>query len=188
MATTYNPNIPQPTNRPSDSQGQILLNFQTLDTVFAVDHVQFSLTTNFGKHKQVTFDTNHPAAAPAGTESVLYTRNVGAAPALFWRNSVSEQPISPNAGGGAAFAWCSFNVAGAISANYNVGGVIPLGGNDYQINFSNPLAVASVTGFLSGREVFGNLLTGYITGSNVAFVTVRCSAVVGTANFVIFGS
>ena len=38
---TYNPNIPQATDRPSVSQGQILTNFLQIEDVFGQNHVEF---------------------------------------------------------------------------------------------------------------------------------------------------
>ena len=151
----YNPNIPQPGNRPSDSQGQILNNFQTLDTSFAVDHVNFSLGTNAGNHKQITFDTNHPAAAPiATTQSILYTKNVGGVPGLFWRNSVAalEQPISPNAGG--VFAWAVWDAAGALGAHpilagYNIT-LTKTGTGTFTIGYLSPPTTALFAIFAFG--------------------------------------
>jgi len=191
----YNPNIPQPGDRPSDSQTQILQNFQTLDTVFTVDHVAFSLGINPGKHKQVTFDTVHPAGAPAGTESVLYTKNVGGVPELFWRNSVAEKPISP--GAGSLFAWCVWN-GGLAGANppingFNVANVNRTGVGAYTINLTNPM----VSGLAGAILVQGG--GSHVGTENVAsgpgFVSVQFRGSfsgtpldVATGNFMILGS
>ena len=52
---TYNPNIPQPGDDLSVSQGQILQNFQVSNSSFGVDHYSFAdLTGNTGKHNQIT--------------------------------------------------------------------------------------------------------------------------------------
>ena len=52
---TYNPNIPQPTDDLSVSQGQILQNFQVSNSSFGIDHYSFAdLTGNTGKHNQIT--------------------------------------------------------------------------------------------------------------------------------------
>jgi len=60
---TYNPNIPQPTDILSDSQDDILENFQQLNTAWNVNHVLFN-TANQGMHAQVTMPNN---AAPTAT-------------------------------------------------------------------------------------------------------------------------
>lgn len=67
----YNPNIPQPTDILSDSQGDLLGNFQALDTSFGIDHYKFSdLTANNGFHNKVTtpvFVANPPTGLPPVT-------------------------------------------------------------------------------------------------------------------------
>lgn len=50
----YTPNIPQATDNPSQSQGQMLQNFQVLNTVFGVDHADFTSPIG-GQHEQITF-------------------------------------------------------------------------------------------------------------------------------------
>jgi len=50
----YTPNIPQPGDNPSQSQGQMLQNFQVLNTVFGVDHADFTSPIG-GQHRQITF-------------------------------------------------------------------------------------------------------------------------------------
>ncbi len=65
---SFNPNIPQPSDELSDSQGDILTNFSTSNTSFGIDHYPFAdLTANNGKHKWVTTPLTpggtHPATA-----------------------------------------------------------------------------------------------------------------------------
>jgi hypothetical protein len=51
----YSPNIPQPTDLLSNSQGDLLTKFKALDTSFGVDHYMFSnATSSNGFHNQVT--------------------------------------------------------------------------------------------------------------------------------------
>ncbi len=59
----YTPNIPQPTDLPSQSQALILGNFQTLDTDWNVNHVDFN-TADSGKHAQITFPAGPLAGQP----------------------------------------------------------------------------------------------------------------------------
>lgn len=66
----YAPNIPQPTDKLSDSQGVLLSNFQQLDTSFGTDHYAFSNgTSNNGFHNTITtplvVGSAHPATAAA---------------------------------------------------------------------------------------------------------------------------
>lgn len=70
---TYNPNIPQPNDILSDSQDEILQNFQQINTVFGINHSTFE-TANQGKHNEVTLPEN---AAPTNTlinEANIYSR------------------------------------------------------------------------------------------------------------------
>jgi hypothetical protein len=51
----YNPNIPQPSDLLSVSQGDLLNNNTVSNTIFGVDHYAFSdVSGNAGKHNQVT--------------------------------------------------------------------------------------------------------------------------------------
>lgn len=59
----YNNAIPQPTDNPSQSQDQILQNFQVLDTAFAVDHAAYNDPVQ-GQHKQITFPVGPLAGQP----------------------------------------------------------------------------------------------------------------------------
>lgn len=67
----YNPNIPQSTDILSQSQGDILGNFQALDVWVVVDHVDFG-SPDEGKHNKVTFVVQSPAPSFLGGEIGLY--------------------------------------------------------------------------------------------------------------------
>lgn len=69
----YNQNIPKPGDLISVSQGQILANFQAIQTLIDVNHVDFADAGNMGKHKFVTF-TDQTALPPvaAGTDLNMY--------------------------------------------------------------------------------------------------------------------
>jgi hypothetical protein len=81
---TFDPNIPQPGDLQSDSQGDLLNNNIALDASFENDHTKFSDTTaNNGLHKRVSLyqvavdPPSPPFAFPA---SVLYSKNGGTTP------------------------------------------------------------------------------------------------------------
>lgn len=61
----YNNNIPQPTDLISVSQGDLLNNFQAIQTLIGVNHVNFN-TSDQGKHMWVTFP-QQGAIPPAGS-------------------------------------------------------------------------------------------------------------------------
>ena len=117
---TYNPNIPQSTDRPSDSQSQILANFTALNTIFGKDHVEFNASTDEGEHKKVTLhepvvaDPNLPD--PYGS---IYTKTVAGDSELFfekWDNAAAANlvqqltnlPVTSGAKhGGTQYTWLS---------------------------------------------------------------------------------
>lgn len=78
-------NIPQPNDRLSVSQGQLLGNCQRSDAVMAFDHYPFSdVTANAGFHKSVRF----PAGAAVATDldvCALYAKTVGTRTQIFFR-------------------------------------------------------------------------------------------------------
>lgn len=74
----YTPNIPASSDRPSQSQGQILNNFQTLESTYGIDHYPFTdATVNQGKHKKVTFPAQASDPTTLAGELALFAKNVG---------------------------------------------------------------------------------------------------------------
>jgi len=71
-ASDYNPNIPQPTDSPSVSQNQILLNWGAIKTLIDVDHVDFA-ASGAGKHNKITFPVQSPAPTFTGGDLGLYS-------------------------------------------------------------------------------------------------------------------
>lgn len=67
----YNPNIPQPTDILSQSQGDILDNFQAIDVWVDIDHVDFGAPDE-GKHARVSFPVQAPAPSFLAGEIGLY--------------------------------------------------------------------------------------------------------------------
>jgi hypothetical protein len=61
----YNANVPQPTDLLSQSQSDLLNNFQAIQALIDVNHVDFA-SGDQGKHKWVTFPTQG-AIPPAGS-------------------------------------------------------------------------------------------------------------------------
>jgi hypothetical protein len=70
---TYKPNIPQPADIMSQSQNDILENFQQINTVFAVNHVAFEAAGE-GKHTQVTLPENPAPTNTAAAEANIYAQ------------------------------------------------------------------------------------------------------------------
>lgn len=112
----YNSNIPQPTDRISVSQGQILDNFAALQADFGVNHVTFNAPSNIGKHNVVTFPRQ--AAAPGvfgATEFGLYNMT-------YARSTVTELHVRRNAAAiGNGIPFTAGNVSnGAPWRNYTM--------------------------------------------------------------------
>lgn len=84
---TYNPNIPQTTDIPSQSQGEMLTNFQQLNTVFDVDHVPFNDGTaaNRGKHDQSTYLELALDPTTAANEMAVYCKDNAGSSTLYLR-------------------------------------------------------------------------------------------------------
>ena len=91
----YDPNIPQPSDNLSDSQSDILQNFQTLDTVFAINHFLFSdASANKGKHKFI--ELPELAAIPPGLvsgEETIYSKVVAGSGQVFFTRGSSGVEI-----------------------------------------------------------------------------------------------
>jgi len=87
---TFNPAIPQPTDDMSDSQGDLLINFGQLNTVFSEDHVAFNASSDKGKHKKVTFvsqgsDPDNDSPETGENEYVMFALEDGTDTELYGR-------------------------------------------------------------------------------------------------------
>lgn len=87
----FNPNVPQPNDLLSDSQGDILQNFSAANTSFGINHYPFdNATINNGKHKFVGMpvSTVIPPGLIAG-EGTVYSQTANAASQLFYSPDAS---------------------------------------------------------------------------------------------------
>jgi len=84
----YNSDIPQATDDPSQSQGQILANFQELNTFTAVNHVALN-DGDQGKHKFLQMPEQGSAPTTGANEGGLYTKEVSGATQLFFREEAN---------------------------------------------------------------------------------------------------
>lgn len=83
----YNPNIPQASDDPRNSQGELLQNFQQINSDYAVNHTSLTASGQNGYHTKIFF------ADPLGAdpnlvapESSLYTKTVAGLTELFFQN------------------------------------------------------------------------------------------------------
>lgn len=150
--TSYTPNIPQPGDDPSDSQDQILQNFQTLNTVYGSngDHYPWTNTTPTEgfRHAKVTLPglptANPPGNAvptPAVNDGVMFAITTNSITRPYWRrdNTTQNYPMNPLW----AFGQSSIGVGPVIApGSLNLDPVTPvqrLGVGQYQFNFNQAL-------------------------------------------------
>ena len=72
----YTRNVPQANDIISNTQEPILSNFQAIDDLIQVDHIQFN-SANQGKHNKVTMPIRATSPNTAANELALYTRQSG---------------------------------------------------------------------------------------------------------------
>jgi hypothetical protein len=91
---SYLPGIPNATDKPSQSQGQIKDNFTALNNLFGINHVKFDATDG-GEHTLVTFnDVQAVDPTVAAPKTALYTKTIAGLQELFFENSTGVKPIS----------------------------------------------------------------------------------------------
>lgn len=165
----YNPDIPQASDDPSQSQGQILANFQALNTFLSVNHVDLN-DGDEGKHKFLQFPEQSSAPATAANEGALYTKAVSGATELFFREEsngaelqitgafTAASPGSVTLAGGLIMNWGSVS-AGTTGATTTFD--TPFTSAVYSLvctaTSSNPNVSASVTTItLTDAKLFAN--------------------------------
>lgn len=133
---SYNPIIPQPTDRISQSQSQILENFTQLNNQFGLEHTAFDSGSDQGKHKAVRLLNQGGDPVTGGAEGGLYTKMPVATSELYYRyqsNGNVQQATNRNSIFGACFAMV--RVTGN-SSGYTIAGT-PIN----VTSVTNPLAV-----------------------------------------------
>lgn len=98
MSFTFYSNIPQPSDNPSISQGQLLQNFTSIGDATGSwttqDHYGFGTGTD-GQHKQVTLpDPRAVDPTPAALESMVYSKDVSGVAELFFKNSAKLDQLT----------------------------------------------------------------------------------------------
>lgn len=96
----YTTGIPAASDRPSGSQAQILNNFNTLETIYNVNHYPWTdASTDQGKHKQVTLPAQAADPTTIANELALFTKFVGPDLRLFIReeNNGASLPLFSSA-------------------------------------------------------------------------------------------
>ncbi len=181
---TFNPNIPQPTDDLSDSQGQILTNFSSCNTSFGVNHYAFSdVTANNGKHKFMQMPQQVAAPVTAGNELALVAIDQSGETELCYRKPtngaviqltgvdvVSTQNGTTFLPGGMILKWGTFTYANSTSTVVTFPIAFPNNCFSVQITVLSPPATAFIgtlrlaptkTSFSAGQDTTYNGRTGY---------------------------
>lgn len=138
----YNENIPQSTDILSQSQADLLNNFQAISVWVNIDHVDFG-SVDEGKHNKVTFVVQSPAPSFAAGEIGLYNflSPITAVDELYLVNSagtatqMSASILSTNANPGNNVSGWTYLPSGILlkwgnaTANGNTAFTFPVAGN-----------------------------------------------------------
>ena len=90
---SYTPNIPNSSDARAESQIQILSNYQTLNSVWAVNHVPLTSTDTQGQHNVLTLRNQSGDPTTASNQVALYNKLVSSIPELFFRPASNGTPI-----------------------------------------------------------------------------------------------
>lgn len=175
--SSYNPNIPNPTDLLSISQGQLKGNFNKANSSFGTDHYEFAdLTSNNGLHKKTTW-VDQSASVPLSVAGAVvgYGNTISGVTMPYYKRDglATVYPLSP------IKAYATFTLTGAVTPyfavlndSFNVATVQINGPNQTpQITLTNPMRTANygvlalATGFAFG--VFPGPITYSITSSSV---------------------
>ena len=142
---SYHPNIPQPGDDPTVSQGQLLDNFGKINTDFSVNHVALTAGGNNGFHTLVQF-TNVLATDPAvsGVQSAVYPKSVNGSPQLFFRNISKIYPLT------------GLNVVNGTITGISKAVNAQVTSNGHALQVGNTITISNVSGM---TQVNGNTYT-----------------------------
>lgn len=142
---TYNPDIPQPGDNPSQSQDLILQNFQVINTAFNLNHGHLDDAPLQGKHLFMQMPAQTVAPTTLANEGALYTRTStlsGLIELVYERQSNGAtieftSSLQANNGwtrlpSGILLKWGSSTANGVQATNYPTGATIPVFVNVFQ--------------------------------------------------------
>lgn len=161
---TYNLNIPDGPNNPSNDQPKMKTNANAVDTILAVDHVSFNTaggTPNAegGTHKQVTFNGKNSALAQTDPQSVLYTGDgiASTVAQLFLRNQNATFQISAIC----AWAFCQGSDGQVVSSqSSNVATIVKNSIGNFSVTLTtNAVSSATFCVFISSSNSVTPLFT-----------------------------
>ncbi len=177
---SYNANIPQPGDFISNSQGQIQTNFAKIDSStqgFGVDHVQFSASSNQGKHNKSTYRKQTVDPVTIANEIALYSKTASGALQLFLARASGGTVIqmTPNSGGDPA-------VFGFAGQSFLPGGIIIKWGNRNAVADGTTITFSADTSAFPTTcyQVFVSVYNANNASTANDFVSVRPGSVVST--------
>lgn len=181
----FNANIPQSGDQLSQSQPQILGNFQAIGSWVAVNHVTFDSGSTTGKHSFVEFPVQNPVPVTVGGEVGLYCQNstLTSQPELVFSKqngtSVYEFTSSGQVTNG---GWA--RLPSGILYKWGTGG--PGSAGSYTITFpvsaSNPVFASAYVSFVTPTS---NIVV-YVTSLSTTQLVVNASAA-GSFNYLVIG-
>lgn len=147
---TYNPNIPQASDKISQSQSDILTNFTQLDLIFDNDHFKYSAGANNGFHRQVQFPTIPTPPVVAGVGSALYTAaDAGGKTQLFFKNFLQTIQVTGVTGTLAAATNSFITLPGGIIVAWGTDTGASSGSGVYSINLNGASGVTFTNVFIA---------------------------------------
>lgn len=180
----YNQNIPQPTDQISQSQSQILGNFQALKTLIDIDHVDFA-SGNQGKHNKSTYPVQ--AMAPA-----FVAGEVGIFNLLSASTAVNELNVTNSSGITTAFTSSILSTNAAPALNSGGWTLLPSGIHLKMGNSNGVTGAITVTYSTLNQPAFNGVLGVIVipyspTAGDVNFA-VRLVSILSTTQFSIYVS
>jgi len=150
----YSSDIPQANDDPSQSQSQLLGNFQAINTFFSVNHVAPN-DGDEGKHKWVSLPEQGAAPSTAVNEIALYSKEVSSTTQLFYRKEADGAEVQ-----------LTGNSTPSTNGQVFVGGITikwgTLSGGSSVVTFSTPfsssifnISVTTVAPVASNLNTFG---------------------------------
>lgn len=173
---SYNPNIPQSTDIPSQSQGQMLTNFQQLNTVFDVDHVPFNdgTVSNRGKHDKSTYIDQSSDPTTAADEMAIYSKDDGSGNTrLFLRQESLGTVVQLTGPDPTIGSSGSTFLAGGLILKW---GVVAVPSDGANVNFAGGAFPNNVFALTLGEGRNGTSVTStYFTALSTSGFTIRTS-------------
>ena len=120
---SYLPNIPQASDNPSVSQGDLLGNFQSLNTAFNLNHVSLGSGGSAGKHNFAELVNQASVPTFMSSEGGLYTKAVEGVSQLFYSPDATANEYQLS-----RVISASFPLFGLNTNNYNSVGTKFTGG------------------------------------------------------------